>query len=238
MKYLLLSVVFILSACADAPKVIKGKGSVYGTVSADSHPLFNKKMEHGSANLVYGEIKAAETKYQGNMVNYAKLDELYVGLVQPNLTPVQHQLTATAEGMSRQSIALATGDSMRIQNNTGRNQDFFVAKPSGTDKDIQIFPTLPAGAAATYKIELEGELELLSDDNAALKTAIFAKKNMLVKRVSSGENYQFDNLDPGSYQLIFWYWRLGKIEQTVQIQAEQNIRVDKVLTVDSVIHAD
>jgi hypothetical protein len=237
MKYLLLSVVFILSACADAPKVVKGKGGVYGMVSADSHPLFNNKMEHDSGSSIYGEMKAAGIKYQDNMVNYAQLDELYVGLVQANLPPQEHQLTATAEGMSRQSMALATGDSIRIQNNSGRNQDFFVAKPSGTDKDIQVFPMLPPGATATYKIELEGDLELLSDNNAALKTAIFAKKNMLVKRVSSGENYQFDNLDPGSYRLIFWYWRLGKIEQTVQIQAEQTIRVDKVLTVDSVIHA-
>lgn len=61
---------------------------------------------------------------------------------------------------------------------------------------------------------------------------------MLAKRMSSGEHYQFDKLEPGSYQLIFWYWRLGKIQQTVHIQAEENSRVDKTLTVDSVINSN
>ncbi len=238
MKYLFLLSVLIVSACADAPKVIKGKGGVYGMLSADSHPLFNKKLENDpGSNSIYGEMKATGVKYQDNMVNYAKLDELYVGLVQTNLSPQQHQLTATAEGMSRQSIALATGDTLQIHNTTHRSQNFFVAKSSGTEEGIQTFPSLAAGATASYKIDLEGDLELLSEDNEALKTAIFSKKNMLTKRVSSGDSYQFDNLDPGSYQLIFWYWRLGEIKQTVQIQAEENIRVDKVLTVDSVINS-
>jgi len=76
----------------------------------------------------------------------------------------------------------------------------------------------------------------LSEDNDALKTVVFAKKNMLTKRLASGDHYQFEHLEPGTYPLIFWYWRLGKIQQTVQIQAEQNTRVDKTLTVDNIIH--
>jgi hypothetical protein len=233
MKYLLL-LIFMLSACSmGAPKVIKGKGGVYGVLSADSHPLFNKKSASDpGSNPIYGE---AGVNDQDDRLNYAKLDELYVGLVQPNLSPQQHQLTAAADGMSRKSIALAPGDVLQLRNSTGQDQNFFVAETLA-DGNIQAFPTLAAGAAASYEINLEGDLELLSEDNEALKTVLFAKKNMLTKRVSSGGNYQFDNLDPGSYQLIFWYWRLGKIQRTVQIQAEENIRVDKILTVDSVLN--
>lgn len=234
MKYLLLLVVFILSACVDAPRVIKGKGGVYGVLSADSHPaVIKKSASDPGSNSIYGE---AGIQYQDDRVNYAKLDELYVGLVRMNLPPRRHQLTATAEGMSRKSIALAVGDTLQLRNDTRQSQNFFVADASATG-NIQTFPTLAAGAAASYKIDLEGDLELLSEDDAALKTVLFAKKNMLTKRASSGDNYQFDNLDPGSYQLIFWYWRLGKIQQTVQIRAEENIRVDKTLTVDSVINS-
>lgn len=238
MKYLFLLTVFILSACVNAPNVIKGKGGVYGVLSADSHPLFNRKLESdlGSSSM-YGEMKASGNKYQDNMVNYAKLDELYVGLIQANLAPQQHELTANAKGMSQKSIALALGDTLRLHNNTQRSQNFFVAATLTQDGPIQAFPSLAAGATASYKIELEGDLELLSEDDDTLKTAIFSKKNMLTKRVSSGDSYQFDNLDPGSYQLIFWYWRLGKIRQTVQVKAEENTRVDKVLTVDSVINS-
>ncbi len=237
MKYLLLLVVLMLSACVEGPKVIKGKGGVYGRLSADSHPLFYKKsVNDPGANSVYGDTKASGDNNQGDRVNYAKLDELYVGLVQTNLPPQQHQLTATAGGMSRKSIALATGDTLQIQNNTPKSQNFFVAQSSGAGEGIQTFPSLPAGATASYKIDLEGDLELLSEDNEFLNTKILSQKNMLAKRVSSGDSYQFDNLDPGSYQLFFWYWRLGKIKQTVQVQAEENVRVDKILTVDSVIH--
>ena len=235
MKYLFLLAVLVVSACADAPKVIKGKGGVYGMLSADSHPLFNKKLENDSgSSSIYGEMKATGVKYQDNMVNYAKLDELYVGLVQANLPSQQHQLTANAEGMSRRSIALALGDTIQLRNNTNRSQNFFVAEASAAG--IQTFPSLAAGATASYKIDLEGDLELLSEDNETLKTAIFSQKNMLTKRVFSGDSYQFDNIDPGGYQLIFWYWRLGKIEQTVQVRAEENTRVDKILTVDSTIN--
>jgi hypothetical protein len=238
MKYLFLLSVLILSACADAPKVIKGKGGVYGMVSADSHPAFNKKLESDSdSSSMYEEMKAAGVKYQDDMVNYAKLDELYVGLIQANLSPQQHQLTATAGGMSRKSIALAAGDTLQIRNNTKQSQNFFVAETSDTGGSIQTFPSLAVGATANYKIELEGDLELLSEDDEALKTVIFSKKNMLTKCVSSGDSYQFDNLNPGNYQLIFWFWRLGKMQQTIQIQMEENIRIDKILTVDSVINS-
>lgn len=238
MKYLFFLSVLILSACADAPKVITGKGGVYGTLSADSHPAFSKKLEsaHGDSSM-YVEKNAAGINYQENMVNYAMLDELYVGIVQANSPAQQHQLTATTEGMSRKSIALAVGDTLQIHNNTNRSQSFFVAQTPSSGESIQTFPVLAPGATASYKIELEGDLELLSEDNERLKTAIFSQKNMLAKRVSSGDSYQFDNLDPGSHQLIFWYWRLGKIKQTVQIQAEENLRVDKILTVDSVINS-
>lgn len=237
MKYLLLLAALMLSACVEGPKVIKGKGGVYGRLSADSHPLFrNKSINDPGANAAYGGVNEAAGDSQDDRVNYAKLDELYVGLVQTNLPPRQHQLTATAGGMSPKSIALATGDTLQIRNNTPKSQNFFVAQVAGTGEGIQTFPSLPAGATASYKIDLEDDLELLSEDNELLNAKLFAKKNMLAKRVSSGDSYQFDNLDPGSYQLVFWYWRLGKIKQTVQVQAEENVRVDKVLTVDSVIN--
>ena len=60
---------------------------------------------------------------------------------------------------------------------------------------------------------------------------------MLSKQLSSGQAYQFELLNPGDYQLIFWYWRLGKIQQAIHINGQENIHIDKTLTVDSVMHA-
>lgn len=236
MKYLVLLTILMLSACVNGPNIIKGKGAVYGQLFADSHSLFNKKLESNqNPGSIYGDMKVTGVKYQDNMVNYAKLDELYVGLIQPNLAPQQHFVTANKDGMSPRSIALALGDTIVLHNNTPHSQAFFAAETSTTDGKVQAFPSLAAGATASFVVELEGDLELLSEDNEILKMAIFSKKNMLTQRVSSGGNYQFDNLDPGSYRLIFWYWRLGKIQQTIQIRTEENLRIDKTLTVDSVI---
>ncbi len=238
MNHLFLLAVLMLTSCANAPDVIPGKGGIYGRLSADSHPAFNKKLESNQGSgSVYGDTQANDAKYRDNMVDYHQLDELYVGLIQPNLSPQQHQLTATSEGMSSHSLALAVGDTLQLHNNSTQSQRFYIAETADTGEGIQTFPTLEAGATANYKIDLEGDLELLSEDNENLKTLLFAKKNMLAKRVSSGDSYQFGNLDPGSYQLIFWYWRLGKIQQIVQVRAEENSRVDKTLTVDSVIKA-
>jgi hypothetical protein len=192
--------------------------------------------EAGSSSM-YSELKAAGIKYQDNMVNYAQLDDLYVGLIQAHLAPQQHQLTANNDGMSPKAIALAVGDTVLIHNNTQQAQNFFVAETVAETGKVQAFPSLAAGAKASYKIDLEGDLALLSEDNGILKTAVLAQKNMQALRVSSGGSYQFSNLNPGTYPLIFWYWRLGKIQQAIQIQADENLRVDKTLTVDSVIKA-
>ncbi len=236
MKNLWLLTILLLSACVNnAPNIIKGKGGVYGQLSADSHPQFNRKLENNrTTDSMYGELNASGVKYQDNMVNYLQLDELYVGLIQPKWVPQHHQLIASTEGMLPRSIALAVGDTIELRNNTRQSLNFFVAEASTTGR-VQTFPGLAAGATANLVVELEGDLELLSEENDNLKVAIFSQKNMLTRRVSSGDFYQFDNLDPGSYRLIFWFWRLGKIQQTIQIRADENLRVDKTLTVDSVI---
>ena len=80
-------------------------------------------------------------------------------------------------------------------------------------------------------------LELLSENDANLKASLFARKNMLVKRLKNGETYQFENLNPGQYTLIFWYWRLGKIEQKIDVKAGESVRIDKTLSVDSIMRS-
>ena len=60
---------------------------------------------------------------------------------------------------------------------------------------------------------------------------------MQSQRLSNGETYRFEQLSPGNYQLIFWYWRLGLVKQDIRIKAEENLRVDKILTVDGVMQS-
>jgi len=235
MKYLFLFSVLLLSSCVNSPKIIANKGAVYGVFSADAHPDFKKKILNDSkSSSRYVKKGKKGINYQDNMVDYSNLKELYVGLISTDYKPQQHSLFANPEQMLPGSLALSIGDRLHIHNNTSSTQNFFISEIGG--EGFQSFPELKAGQNAHFTLELVGDLELLSEDNDKLKTILFSKKNMLTKQLHSGQGYQFENLNPGIYQLIFWYWRLGKIEQSIIIKAEKNLNIDKTLTVESVMH--
>jgi len=236
MKYLFLLTALLLFSCTHTPEIIVDKGAVFGVLSSDAHPSFTNKIRDKSSSADdYRDENSQGVIYHDNMVNYSQLNELYVGLVLPYYTPREHHLFAEPEKMSPSSLALSSGDMLKIQNNTSSTQHFFISDIEG--EGFQSFPELQAGQNAYFTVNIEGNLELLSEDNDALKVVLFSKKNMLTKKLFSGQRYQFENLPPDSYQLIFWYWRLGKIEKTIRIEAQKNIRVDETLTVDSVMRS-
>ncbi|MCK5867669.1 MAG: hypothetical protein KAG14_04655 [Mycoplasmataceae bacterium] len=238
MKYLCLIFLLLLSACGYTPEIIKGKGAVYGIISVDAHPDFKKKTLIIETSLSEYESDAGEgINYKKNMVNYPDINDLYVGLVSSNYSPQQHHLFITEETLLPPALALAPSDSLHIHNNTTSVQHFFMTNIHD-DTGFQSFPELKVGESAVFTLKLEGHLELLSEDNPNLKMRLFSKKNMLSKRFSSGDRYQFENLNAGDYQLVFWYWRLGVIQQAVSVKAEENIHLDKTLTVKSVIRVD
>mgnify|MGYP000058185640 FL=1 len=237
MKYLFLFSVLLISSCVNAPKIIADKGAVYGMISADVHPAFKKKMLNNSNSFSgYSEAGVEGGNNQDKMIDYSQLNELYVGLVLPDYRPQQHQLVAYREKMSLRSLALSIGDELYIHNKSATVQNFFVSEIGG--EGFQSFSALEVGQSAHFTVKLAGNLELLSEENDQLKTILFSKKNMRTKKLSSGQTYQFENLKPGLYRLIFWYWRLGKIEQTISIKSQENLRIDKTLTVDSVMRAN
>ena len=85
------------------------------------------------------------------------------------------------------------------------------------------------------QVKLTGHLELLSEEKDSWAVRILSRPGLISQRVASGENYVFEKLDPGSYTLIFWYWRLGSVEKQVNVTAGRNQRIDQVLSVDQVI---
>lgn len=233
MRVLFLFSTLCLAACStvQAPLVAADKSAVYGVLTAQSNSIFREKRQESA----YDSGSATDIVYKDNMVNYPALDELYVGLVVPDLSPQQHTIHVNSQGMSPRSLALAVGDVLHVYNDTGRTQTFFISQTPDNGSGIQSFPALKAGSSADYPVQLAGSLELLLEDDVNLKASLFARKNLSVKRLKSGETYQFENLNPGQYQLIFWYWRLGKIEHQIEAKAGESVRVDKTLSVDSVM---
>lgn len=236
-RLLLLSTLLLVACTAQTPRVTADKGVVYGVLTAEANSAFRAKHPQSYYSSVYGADKETGRIYKEDMVNYPALDELYVGLVMPDLSPQQHTIHVKSGEMSPRSLALAVGDRLQIYNDTGRKQTFFITQTPDNGDGIQSFKPLAAGSRANYPVQLAGSLELLSEDDATLKVSLFAKKNMVAKRLKSGESYQFENLTPGQYGLIFWYWRLGKIEQKIEVKAGESVRVDKTLSVDSILRS-
>jgi hypothetical protein len=228
------ALIFIFIACASAPKIVPGKGAVYGTVSAASHKSI---IEKAAQNVDAEYSEDGKIVYSKLMVNYNQLQELYVCLIDPTYNGgKEHLLVAVDGGMSLRSIALAPGDKLRIRNNTPQTQNFFIAEVSGDEEGFQGIPPLRPGEEGVYTVDLEGDLELGSDDNEQLLTSIISKKGLMGRRFSSGAPYSFELLEPGQYDLIFWYWRLGLIQRQVDIRAGKNVQVNETLSVDRMVN--
>lgn len=230
MKILCLTAVGIcvglLAGCVSAPDIIPGKGAVYGVVKATSHKDLVEKAAQSSDPIysIGGKIN-----YTPDMINYPELKELYVCLVDPEYQGGrEHRLATAGEGMSLRSLAVAPGDTIRIKNQTSKVQNFYMVDRL---EGIQIFPPMPPGKEAAITVRLEGILELESEDDENLVTTVLSKPGLIARRVGSGMRYTFEKLDPGTYGVIFWFWRLGAIHKQAVVEKEKNTRIDQVLSV-------
>ena len=241
MKHLYLFSVLLLSAWAtvQAAPLEAGKAGVYGELTAEENSVVKEKRQQSnvSSSPYDSPTQTSETVSSDELVNYANLDDLYVGLVVPTLATQQHIVNVSAQGISPRALAVAVGDSLQVFNDTAATQSLFLTQTINSGEGIQTFPSLAAGSSATYSVQLAGDLELLAENDGNLKARLLSKKNMQVKRLSSGDSYQFENLQPGEYNLIFWHWRLGKIEQKITLNSGDNLRVDKTLSVDSIMRS-
>ena len=224
-------ILFILMvSCVSGPEIVPGKGAVYGVVTAKSH-----------RDLVAKALKEKDTEYAENgrirytkhMVDYRNLDEIYVGLIDPDHRGGQsHAVTARNEGFSLRSLAVAVGDKMVLTNNTSVNQHFYIVD---SFNGIIKVPRLAPGETTEVEIYLSGDLELGSDNSEQLFATILSLPGLRTNRLTSGDRYAFERLKPGKYRILFWFWRLGMIDKEIIIQPGVNIRLDEVLSVDKMI---
>jgi len=230
---LILVLVVLLSGCSTGPDIVKGKGNIFGQVDARPHKEFIKKMVDGRPveYKVRGDNSIAFTS---EMINYDKLDEIYVGLIDPNRSGrAAHVLTIADTGLSRRSVMVAKGDVLNVRNNSTRTLTFYLINPA-TD-DIEEFRAVPPGQPADLTVNMEGFLELGADEDDALTVNILSVRNLVSQQVQSGGIYAFTGLDPGPYDVLFWFWRLGKLEHRVEVQSDTNHRIDETLSVDRIV---
>jgi hypothetical protein len=230
-KFVPVFLIFIFSACASIPipPIVSGKGSVYGTLTAQSHSKIIEKAKGGNQDYASNGLII----FNKDMVNYRNLKELYACLIDPTYKGGKKiNITATTEGLSPRSLALSPGDIISINNSTERSLTFFLADMGDAFQDLgKVSP----GQTNSFTVKIQGSLELGTDEDERIKTIVFSQSGLRSKRVASGQSYSFEKLEPGSYDMIFWFWRLGKIHKQVQINPGQNTIVHETLSVNTVM---
>ena len=228
---------------SDAPKVprlAEGTGSVYGDVTARPHKEYRKKAKEMARNAPsssdgkYATSADGRISYNDTMVNYRRID-VYAILLNPAAEPGRvHAVEAENDGgLAPPALAVAKGDVIRIENNSSIPLTFFLADIDGDD--IQDLPSLAPGATADMTVELVGDLELTTDEDERLSVAVLSREGLQSQRIRSGSSYDFFDMPPGEYDLLFWFWRLGSLSQRVTIVAGERTRVDGVLSVDTIV---
>ena len=228
-------ILIALVSCSSMPEVIPGKGAVYGTITAESHKDVIAKAKGGGD--IYGGIYGDNGKvvFTEQMVNYEKLKELFVCVLDPSFSGGNdHLLIANNEKMSHRSMAIAKDDRLWVQNNSSRTLTFFIA---GGDDEIQVYSPIKPGERSVIIVQQEGELELGSDENESLMTTLLSRRGLVGQQHSSGDKYSVENLNPGQYKILFWFWRLGFVEKTIFIKAGENIELNQILSVDRILQS-
>ena len=64
---------------------------------------------------------------------------------------------------------------------------------------------------------------------------MLSREGLQSRRIRSGSTYDFRDMPPGEYDLLFWFWRLGALNQKVTIVAGEHTRVNGVLSVDTIV---
>ncbi len=231
-KFVPVFLIFLFSACASipVPPIVPGKGSVYGTLTAQSHSKIIEKAKGGAGHDYLGPDGIVFNK---DMVNYRNLKELYACLIDPTYKGGKRfDISATVDGIFPRSLALSPGDIISIKNTTNRPLNFFLADIGDAFQDLG---KVNSGETKSFPVKIQGSLELDTDEDERLKAIVFSKAGLRSRRVTSGQSYSFEKLEPGNYDMFFWFWRLGKIHRQVQIDTGQNILVNETLSVNTVM---
>jgi len=233
---LLLAVGTLLWGCDQGPEIKKGKGNIHGKVIAQPHKDFIEKVSSLPDDQL-NEYQLGDDKrilFTAEMVNYDKLKEIYVGLIHPvRQSQVKHNLIISDNKISRRSVMVAKGDVLIIRNNGSKPLNLYILNPS-TD-DIEEYPAIIPGKVGELVVNMVGALQLGADEDDKLTIDVLSAINLVGQQVQSGNDYAFTGLKPGTYKVIFWYWRLGLLEHKVDVRSGTNHRLDETLAVDRIV---
>lgn len=224
---------FLVGGCVATPEVAPGESAIVGVVTARAHSEVLAKRARDEQFIP--QYDRSGIVADSRAIDYGSLRDIHVGLVDPaRKAGTAHDITFLSDGPKQESLAIALGDTLRIRNGTDRPLTFFLA---ATDSDaFQDIARIGPGATREVAVRVGGRLDLTTDEDQRLVSHLLVRRGLRSVDIASGESFAFRGLDPGTYNLVIWHWRVGKIERTVRLQPGRVSRVDEVLSVDRTVH--
>jgi hypothetical protein len=212
----------------------RGHAEVLAKWAAVAKASKAKIPDYTSQGVIGSSIDRSYNEGDEVAINYQDLGDIFVVLSHaPWQGGVVHEVELSTYGLNVEVLAVAKGDTIRLHNNTNNPYTPYLA---GTgDDDIQDFPTIAPGSVNDLVVDLTGELELGLDEDDEETIIIAAGIGWKSHKVKSGDAYEFKDLEGGSYNLMFWYWRLGRLGHKLSLNPGEAVELNEVLSVDRIV---
>ncbi len=238
--FALMCVAALVALGLNAARADESLGTIHGKIKAKGHKEVLAKWARERDR--FQDDDAPDSKYDSppkgstlppGVINYANISSMYVIIEDATYKGGKfHNLVITRNGIVPKALAVAVNDVIRVRNELPEYLNVYIAGDG--DDDIIEFPELSEDASETVKVTLSGNLELGVDEDEDLIVPIVSAPGLRTQRVSSGSEYEFEDLNPGQYKVRFWYWRLGSLTHNVDLKPGARVKLDETLSVDRV----
>jgi len=211
-------------------------GTIYGHVKTKGHKeVLAKWLSQSIENdEPAGESYGNKNGLPDGAIDYGNLSGIYVILTDKGYKGGRyHEARVDSDGFWPAALAVSVGDKIRVENKTSNDITVYLAGDG--DDDIQEFPVIEEGRSETIVVKLTGELELGVDEMEDEIMSVASGTGWRTQRLSSGDDYEFEDLKAGAYDVVFWFWRLGSIVRQVTLNSGQRLKVNEILSVDRII---
>jgi len=237
MRFVIAILAFVmLNGSFAVPVVAQDTGTIYGRVSTKGH---KEVLAKWLSQSIENDEPAAESYGSKNglpdgAIDYSNLSGIFVILTDTGYKGGRfHEARVDSDGFWPAALAVSVGDKIRVENKTSNDITVYLAGDG--DDDIQEFPVIEEGRSETIVVKLTGDLELGVDELDDEIMSVASGAGWRTKRLSSGDDYEFEDLKAGPYDVVFWFWRLGSIVRKVTLNSGQRLKVDEILSVDRIV---
>ena len=157
-------------------------------------------------------------------VDYAQLDNIVVWVEpasRPATSPPPPQPLSVDVNPQKSSHGIdgvVTIGQKLILKNAGPSPQSIYSVSDGNDFELS---TVPSNGAGEYVVRSPGLIEIFADASKDIAVQVFATPTSWAQIGRSGQTLDFNNIPPGSYQIVSWHPRLPGSTQPVTLTADQ-----------------